>query len=248
MALRSTNPALSAKVFEQYAGTTGETMTLEGTINKSAFLLFLVVVAASWPWYTFFRVGGDAAVVIPYLIGGMLGGLVFAIATIVKKTWAPLTAPLYAACEGLALGAVSALYESQLSGIVFQAIGLTFGTLAIMLVAYRTGIIKVTDRFRMGVVAATGSIALLYLVSIGLSFFGIQIPFIHQSGTFGILFSLFVVAIAALNLVLDFDNIATGVQQGAPKVLEWYGAFGLMVTLIWLYLEILRLLSKLRRR
>jgi uncharacterized YccA/Bax inhibitor family protein len=131
---------------------------------------------------------------------------------------------------------------------VFQAVGLTFGVLAAMLIAYRTGVIKVTDRFRTIVVAATGAIALLYLASIVLSFFNISIPFIHQGGTFGIVFSLVVVGIAAMNLALDFDFIHRGVEHGAPKVMEWYAAFGVMVTLIWLYLEILRLLAKIRRR
>jgi uncharacterized YccA/Bax inhibitor family protein len=179
---------------------------------------------------------------------GLIIGLVAALVTIFLPKWARISAPVYAAAQGLALGAISAFYEQQLHGIVFQAVGLTFGVLAVMLIAYRTGIIKVTDRFRMIVVAATGAIALLYLVSMVLSFFNISIPFIHQGGTFGIIFSLVVVGIAAMNLALDFDYIQRGVEHGAPKVLEWYAAFGVMVTLIWLYLEILRLLAKIRRR
>ena len=152
------------------------------------------------------------------------------------------------ALEGLAIGGLSAILEAQYHGIVLQAVGLTFGTLFCMLVAYRIGLIKVTDKFRMIVVGATGAIALMYLVTLGLAFFGITVPFIHESGTAGIIVSLVIVAVAALNLALDFDFIDQAVGVGAPKYVEWYAAFGLMVTLIWLYLEILRLLGKVRRR
>ncbi|MGH7538469.1 MAG: Bax inhibitor-1/YccA family protein [Gemmatimonadales bacterium] len=245
------NPVLNDKVFqraERMAQTAaGETMSVEGSINKSAFLLLLVVGAAAWVWTRYFQTL-DPTTVMPYLWGGLIVGLVAALVTIFLPTWARISAPVYALAQGLAVGAISAFYEQQLKGIVVQAIGLTFGVLAVMLFAYRTGLIKVTDRFRLIVVAATGGIALLYLVSIVLSFFNISIPFIHQGGTFGIIFSLVVVGIAAMNLALDFDFITRGVEHGAPKFLEWYAAFGLMVTLIWLYLEILRLLAKLRRR
>jgi uncharacterized YccA/Bax inhibitor family protein len=159
-----------------------------------------------------------------------------------------VTAPIYAALEGLALGGISAVFESRYPGIVSQAVFLTFGTLAALLIAYRSGWIKATENFKLGVVAATGGIFFVYLISFVLSFFGVSIPLIHGSGVFGILFSLFVVVIAALNLVLDFDFIEQGAEQGAPKYMEWFAAFGLMVTLIWLYLEVLRLLSKLQQR
>ena len=159
-----------------------------------------------------------------------------------------MTAPIYAALEGLALGGISAVFESRYPGIVSQAVFLTFGTLAALLIAYRSGWIKATENFKLGVVAATGGIFFVYLISFVLSFFGVSIPLIHGSGVFGILFSLFVVVIAALNLVLDFDFIEQGAEQGAPKYMEWFAAFGLMVTLIWLYLEVLRLLSKLQQR
>jgi uncharacterized YccA/Bax inhibitor family protein len=182
------------------------------------------------------------------VLGGVVGGLVFAIATVMKKTWAPVTAPLYALVEGFFLGSISAVYELRFDGIVFQAVLLTFGTLFALLMAYRSGLIKATENFKLGVVAATGGIALVYLASIVLGFFGINIPLIHESGIVGIGFSLFVIVIAALNLVLDFDFIENGVEQGAPKYMEWYGAFGLMVTLVWLYIEFLRLLSKLNSR
>jgi len=184
----------------------------------------------------------------PYILGGAIGGLVFAIATIFKKEWAPVTAPMYALTEGFFLGAISAIFEHRFPGIVMQAVMLTFGTLFALLFAYRSGLIKATENFKLGVVAATGGIALVYLASIVLSFFDIRVPFIHESGVIGIGFSLFVVVIAALNLVLDFDFIESGVEQKAPKYMEWYGAFGLMVTLVWLYVEFLRLLSKLQSR
>ena len=177
-----------------------------------------------------------------------IGGFVAALVTVFKKEWAPVTAPLYALVEGFFLGAISAMYNFMYEGIVLQAVMLTFGTLFALLFAYRSGLIKATENFKLGVVAATGGIALVYLATIVLGFFGVSIPLIHESGLVGIGFSLFVVVIAALNLVLDFDFIETGVEQGAPKYMEWYGAFGLMVTLVWLYIEFLRLLSKLQSR
>ena len=183
------------------------------------------------------------------MIGGVFGGFVVALITIFKKTWSPFTAPIYALLEGLALGGISAILESRYPGIAVQAVGLTFGTLFVMLLAYKTGVIRATERFKVGVIAATGGIMVFYLIGMVLRmFFHFQIPVVYSGGIWGILFSLFVVVIAALNLVLDFDMIETGVNGGAPKYMEWYGAFGLMVTLIWLYLEILRLLAKARRR
>ena len=244
------NPVLNEKAFQrvdQLVGASEEVMSLEGTVNKTAFLLLLVAAGAAWVWIRYFQ-SLDPAVIMPYIVAGLIGGVVAALVTIFLPAWARISAPVYAAAQGLALGGISAFYEQRLHGIVFQAIGLTFGVLAVMLLAYRSGLIKVTDRFRMIVVAATGGIALLYFASIVLSFFGVTVPFIHQGGTFGIVFSLVVVGIAAANLALDFDFIQRGVEHGAPKLMEWYAAFGVMVTLIWLYLEILRLLSKLRRR
>ena len=185
----------------------------------------------------------------PWIWPALIGGFIVALVTIFKKPWAPVTAPLYALLEGLLLGVISAAYERRFGGIVFQAVVLTFGTLFALLAAYRSGAIEATDNFRLGVVSATGAIAVLYLVDLGLTFFaGIRVPFIHESGPMGILFSLFVVGLAALNLVLDFDFIEKGAASGAPKYMEWYGAFGLLVTLVWLYLEILRLLSKTRKK
>ena len=184
----------------------------------------------------------------PFMLIGGLGGFVLAMVTVFKKTWAPVTAPAYALVEGLFLGAISSMFEARFPGIVMQAVMLTFGTLFALLLAYRSGLIKATENFKLGVAAATGGIFLLYLVSFGMSLFGKNIPYIHESGLIGIGFSLFVVVVAALNLVLDFDFIETGVEQRAPKYMEWYAAFGLMVTLVWLYVEFLRLLSKLQSR
>lgn len=251
--MRSGNPALRSSTFlDVSAGQLtdrpdGQTMTINGTINKTGILLLLAVITAAFAWSQTVTSDGEisrAAMV--YMLGGLIGGFILALATIFKKTWAPVTAPLYALLEGFFLGAVSAIANAQYPGIVMQAVMLTFGTLFALLMAYRSGLIQVTQNFRLGVVAATGGIALVYLISIGLRFFGMDIPLIHESGPIGIGFSLFVVVIAALNLVLDFDFIETGVEQAAPKYMEWYAGFGLMVTLVWLYLEFLRLLMKLR--
>jgi len=221
-------------------------MTIQGTVNKTAILLGIVVVAALWPWRLLFE-SGNPALVLPWLMIGAIGGFVVALVTIFKKSWAPATAPIYAGFEGLALGSISALYQAHRPGIVLQAIALTFGTLAVMLIAYKTRAIKVSENFKLGVIAATGAIALVYLLSFVLGMFGINLG-IFSNGLVGIGISLVVVFVAALNLVLDFDFVEKGVAQGAPKYMEWYGAFGLLVTLVWLYLEMLRLLSKLNRR
>lgn len=253
--MKSSNPALGGKTFENYQPgiQTAGAMTINGTINKTLILLALVVIPAVYVWDMFYATGLNAEgglkdpTIMYWMYGGAIGGLIVALITIFKKTWAPVTAPIYAILEGLFIGGISAMFEMQFSGIVFQAVALTFGTLFAMLVTYRTGLIKVTENFRTGVVAATGGIFVVYLISFGLSFFGVSVPFIHSGGLFGILFSLFVVGIAALNLVLDFDFIEKGAEHGAPKYMEWYGAFGLIITLVWLYIEFLRLLSKLRQ-
>ena len=219
-------------------------MTINGTVHKSAALLFLLVCSAAYTW----NLANSGGAVGPWMAVGGIGGLVAAIVTIFKKTWAPITAPIYAVFEGLMLGAISAMFAARFEGIVFQAVMLTFGTLFALLIAYRSGFIRATENFKLGVAAATGGIFLVYFVGFILRFFGTGIPFIHESGWIGIGFSLFVVVIASLNLVLDFDFIEQGAEHGAPKYMEWYAAFGLMVTLIWLYIEMLHLLSKLRSR
>jgi uncharacterized YccA/Bax inhibitor family protein len=243
---RTSNPALNEKAFRGEAAL-GEAMTLQGTVNKTGLLLLCVVITSAWTWGLSHSDLPGAAM--PWMLGGMLGGFVVALVTIFKKEWSPVTAPIYALLEGLVLGGISAIFEKNYPGVAIQAIGLTFGTLFVLLLAYKTGMVRATQGFKIGVIAATGGIAIFYLVEMILSsFFHILVPAINGSGPWGIAFSLFVVIIAALNLVLDFDLIETGVRNGAPKYMEWYGAFGLMVTLIWLYLEILRLLAKARRR
>ena len=252
--MRSGNPALQESTFlDLGTGTVvrndAGAMSLNGTVNKTGILLLLTVLTAAYAWSQTMTPSGEVA---PgaglYLWGGMIGGLVLAFATIFKKTWSPVTAPLYAIVEGFFLGSISAIYNAQFQGIVMQAVMLTFGIMFALLFAYRSGLIKATENFKLGVVAATGGVALIYLATIGLGFFGIKIPFIHESGLIGIGFSMVVVVIASLNLVLDFDFIEKGVDVGAPKYMEWYAAFGLMITLVWLYLELLRLLSKLQSR
>jgi len=254
MQMRSGNPALSESTFldlgsGSVVSNPAQAMTLNGTVNKTGLLLLLAVLTAAFSWSQAIALDGSLTPAGSlYAIGGAIGGLVLALVTVFKKTWAPVTAPAYALVEGLFLGAISAMFEQRFPGIVFQAVLATFGTLVAMLMAYRSGLIKATENFKLGVVAATGGIALLYLVSFVLGLFGINVPMIHDSGWLGIAFSLFVVVVAALNLVLDFDFIENGVEHGAPRYMEWYGAFGLMVTLVWLYVEFLRLLSKIQQR
>jgi len=245
--MRTSNPALNERAFQGERAVLGEAMTLQGTVNKTGVLLICAVATAAWTWNLFLHSHSPQTVMPLALLGG-IGGLIVAMVTIFKKQWAGITAPIYALLEGLVLGSISAMLEVRFPGIAIQAVSLTFGTLVILLLAYRSGLIAVTEKFRLGVIAATGGIALFYIVEIVLGFFGIHFTAINGSGAIGIGFSIFVVIIAALNLVLDFDFIETGVRVGAPKYMEWYGAFGLMVTLIWLYFEILRLLSKIRSR
>jgi len=252
--MRSGNPALNKNTFldvgsgQVVSRDASQVMTLGGTVNKTGLLLLMCVATAIYTWNLY--TGPESmGVLMPYLLVGGIGGFIVAIVTVFKKTWAPITAPLYALLEGLFLGGISVYFESMFPGIVMQAVMLTLGVLAALLMAYKSGLIKATENFKLGVVAATGGIALLYLINIGMRMFGFEgMGFIHDSGAMGIAFSLFVVVIAALNLVLDFDFIESGVEAGAPKYMEWYGAFGLVVTLIWLYLEILRLLAKLQSR
>jgi uncharacterized YccA/Bax inhibitor family protein len=246
--MRTANPALNANTFGRATSAAyGDRMTIGGTVNKTGVLLVILLIPATWIWGQVYGAWQSPAAG-PLMLGGAIGGLIFALVTIFKKEWSPVTAPLYAACEGLLLGGISALMELRFPGIVVQAVALTAGTLLCLLLAYRSGLIRATENFKLGIVAATGAVAMIYLATIVLGFFGVRIPFIHENGLIGIGFSLVVVAIAALNLVLDFDFIEQGAEHGAPKYMEWYAAFGLMVTLVWLYLEILRLLAKLQSR
>jgi len=243
---RSSNPVLKESTFTGQVAT-GEAMTIQGTVNKTGLLLLFVVVAAAWTWGLSHSPAPAAAM--PWMIGGALVGFVTAMVTVFKQTWSPLTAPVYALCEGLFLGGISAIFEKSYPGIAIQAVALTFAVMFVLLLAYKTGIIRATRGFKLGVIAATGAIALVYMVSFFLQLFGWSgLSFIYSSTPLGIGISVIVVIIAALNLILDFDFIETAARMGAPKYMEWYGAFGLMVTLIWLYLEILRLLAKTRRR
>jgi uncharacterized YccA/Bax inhibitor family protein len=249
---KTSNPALSSKSFQdaaRYGGAidAANRMTLNGTVNRTGILLICAFATAAYTWRMFMETH-DPSTVSGLLMLGVFGGFITAMVTIFKPVWAAITSPIYALLEGLFLGGISAVFEMRYPGIAIQAVGLTFGVLLTMLVVYSSGLIRVTDKLRIGIIAATGGIALFYLGEMILGFFGIHFATINGSGPIGIAFSLFVCAIAALNLVLDFDFIEQGVNGGAPKYMEWYGAFGIMVTLVWLYLEILRLLSKLRSR
>ena len=252
--MKTSNPALGQDTFRGYQGggyptyiDAASRMTLSGTVNKTGLLLILVVASAAWTWQRF-MVTGDPASVAGLLMLGAFGGLICAMVTIFKKEWSPVLAPIYALLEGLVLGGISAITNVRYPGIAMQAVGLTFGTMFVLLFLYSSRIIKVTQKFRLGVIAATGGIFLFYMVQMIVGFFGIRFFSLNGSGPLAIGISLVICAVAALNLVLDFDFIETGVNYGAPKYMEWYGAFGLMVTLIWLYLEILRLLARTRSR
>ncbi len=244
--MRTANPALNSKTFLSLPYGTEQSMTLPGATNKTIILLILAMLAAGYTWEM--ALGWEPARVTPWIVGGLLGGLVVGLITAFKKHLAPYTAPLYAVLEGLFLGGVSARFESNYPGIVFQAVALTFGTLFCLLLAYKTRLIRPTENFKLGVFAATGGIGLFYCAILILNLLHINTGFAFASSPLSIGLSLFIVVIAALNLVLDFDFIESGVALGAPRYMEWYAAFGLLVTLVWLYLEILRLLVKLRDR
>ncbi len=248
--MRTANPALNEGVWSRYADDSLEKsrrMTVGGTINRSLVLLGILAVPAVYTWKVFARDGVEA--IIPFLAGGLIGGVVLALVTTFKAPWAAVTAPLYAIAQGFFLGGLSALVESRLKGVVFQSVTLTFCIFFAMLVLYSSRTIRATEKFRAGVLIATCGIGLVYLASWLLGIFaGVSIPFIHEGGAIGIGFSLFVIVIAALNFVLDFDLIERGVAGGAPRYMEWFGAFGLLVTLVWLYIEVLRLLAKIRGR
>lgn len=245
--MRTSNPALKEEYFRRDPAALAQgVMTMQGTTTKSFLLILLAVFSAAFTWREY--LSGNTGILMPAILVGGIGGFIVALVTVFKPRLAPITAPFYAVLEGLLLGAISARYEAQWAGLPIQAVGLTFMVFLAMLLVYRTGLIKVTEKLRFGIVAATGGIMLFYVLSILLSFVGVQIPLVHGSGVIGIGFSLVVVGVAALNLVLDFDLIENGVKAQAPKYMEWYGAFVLLVTLVWLYLEMLRLLSKINRR
>jgi uncharacterized YccA/Bax inhibitor family protein len=241
------NPAMNEAVYQRAvrADTSSAVMTIQGTVLKTTILMAILLATAAYTW-SLAAAEENMPVAYGLMIAGAIGGFIVALVTIFIPKVSPFTSPIYAALEGLFLGAISAVFEAMYSGIVVQAVGLSIGVLAVMLFLYGTGIIRATEKFKIGVIAATGAICLVYLVSMVVSLFGSHVPYIHDSGPVGIGFSLVVVVIAALNLILDFDFIEQGVKQQAPKYMEWYGGFSLLVTLIWMYLEILRLLAKLR--
>lgn len=250
MDMKSSNPTLPANTFSnlRYLADRSDAMTVQGTVVKTVLLLLMALLSAGWTWMRFYQSGGNTASVSTWIMIGAIGGFILAMVTVFKKEWAAVTAPLYALLEGFFIGGLSAVLEASFPGIVIQAAGLTFGTMFAMLIAYQSGLIKATEKFKLGVVAATGGIAIVYLVTMVLGFFGVQPSFMYSSSWLSIGISLFVVVVAALNFIIDFDFIEQGARQSVPKYMEWYGAFAMMVTLIWLYIEFLRLLSKLRER
>jgi uncharacterized YccA/Bax inhibitor family protein len=250
MEYKTGNPGLNDRTFAAVPRPAlgEERMTLRGTVNKSFVMLTVLLLAALWPWARFFAASGDPAAVLGLMTAGLVGGFILALIISFKQTTAPYLALPYAALEGLAIGGISAIFERRYPGIAIQAVALTFAVMAVLLVAYNSGLIKVTEHFKAVVVGATFGIALLYLVSFILGFFHIQVPFLNDASPLGIIVSLAIIVVAALNLVMDFDFIQSGVERGAPRYMEWYSAFALMVTLVWLYLEILRFLAKTRQR
>ena len=240
MLVKTANPALNEQIFQNVRSIDNSTgMTIQGTVNKTAISLAILVASATFTW-----TNPSSGL----MIMGAIGGFIVAIITAFKKQWAPTTTPIYAALQGLFLGGISVMFNQQYPGIVIQAVYLTFGTLFALLMAYASGKIRVTENFKLGMAAAMGGLFFFYIINFILGFFGMGMTSVYGNGAIGIGFIVIVVAIAALNLVLDFDFIEQGAQQGAPKYMEWYGAFGLLVTLIWLYIEILRLLAKLQSR
>lgn len=252
--MRTSNPVLTDLIFNREASSVSpatNTMTVNGTVVKTGLLLILLLVAAgfsgieTWPMFSdpdYPQPGW----LVPSLISASLGALVVAAVTSFVPKWSPLLAPVYAVLEGLLLGWISAVFEKKYGGIVIQAVTVTVGVLIVLLVAYLSRVIRATNKLRTGILVATGGVCLTYLGTFVLGLFGVRIPFIHDAGPIGILFSLFVSGVAAFNLILDFDFIEQGSRRGAPKYMEWYAGFGLLVTLVWLYLEILNLIAKIR--
>lgn len=244
--MRSSNPMLREDTFSSF-GNTGaipgaSVMTLQGTVMKTAILLVLAFTSAIFCWMQ------PEQAKAPFMIGGLIVGVISSLICIFAPRWAGMLSPVYAIGEGLFLGGISSFIDQKYPGVALQAMTATFGTLGSLLFAYTTRLIKVTENFKLGVAAATGGIFLMYLASFIMSLFGMQMPYVHDAGPIGIGVSLVIVIVAALNLVLDFDFIETGVEQGAPKYMEWYAAFGLLVTLVWLYIEFLKLFAKLSKR
>jgi uncharacterized YccA/Bax inhibitor family protein len=250
---KSGNPTLTEKMFdkslEMDASLQG-TMTVRGAINKFGFMMLMLIAGAAFNWHLFEESKQDTMNIL--MMVGIFGGLITAIAISFKPNWAPFLAPLYALLEGLFIGGISvimnAAFAKSYPGLVMQAVGLTFGVAISMFILYNFRIINATERFKSVIFTATLGIGIFYLLTMVLRLFGVNVSFMYDSSMLSIGISLFVVAIAALNLILDFDMIEQGAERGAPKFMEWYGAFGLMVTIVWLYIEMLKLLSKLGSR
>jgi uncharacterized YccA/Bax inhibitor family protein len=250
---KSGNPTLTEKMFDKSLGMDAElqgTMSVRGAINKFGFMMLMLIAGAAYNWNLYAEMRQDTMNML--MMVGIFGGLITAVAISFKPNWAPFLAPLYALLEGLFLGGISvimnAAFAKSYPGLVMQAVGLTFGVAIAMFILYNFRIIKATERFKSVIFTATLGIGIFYLLTMVLGFFGVSVSFMHDSSMLSIGISLFVVGIAALNLILDFDMIEQGAERGAPKFMEWYGAFGLMVTIVWLYIEMLRLLSKLSSR
>jgi uncharacterized YccA/Bax inhibitor family protein len=249
--MRSSNPALSEKVFRNFSRTTDERMSLSGTVNKSFILITLVIASAFWSWQNAYS-GGWSQESVPQIPSWyfvlIIGTLILSFVIVFKKEWAPYLAPVYAVGEGVLLGTISALFDYRYPGVVLQAVLCTLGVFLALLFLYKTRVIQATKNVKLGIVAATMGVVLVYLADMVLRFFGNSVPFLHESSTMGIVVSAIIVGVAAMNLILDFDFIEQGAERGAPQYMEWYAAFGLLITLVWLYMEMLRLLGKTRRR
>ena len=250
---KSGNPTLTEKIFDRSSNIDASlqgTMTIRGTMNKFGFLLMMVIGGAAYTWHL--HADGNQSTMTTLMVVGIFGGLISAFAMIFKPNWAQYIAPLYGILEGFFLGGISAImndaFQKTYPGLVMQAVGLTFGVAIAMFLLYNFRVIRATEKFKSIIISATMGIAIFYLISMVLSLFHVNMPFLYDSSPLGIGLSLFIVAIAALNLIIDFDMIEQGAEQGAPKFMEWYGAFGLLVTIVWLYIEILKLLSRFAKR
>jgi len=246
---KSGNPALDKETFQEFAASEEATnsMTLQGTVNKTGILLLLVFVSALYPWQEISETHNYESLITAFWIS-LVGAAAIGFWIAHNKEHAGILAPIYAILEGFVLGELSALMNVRYPGIVFESLMLTFGIATSLLIIYKFEWIQPNENFKLIVSSATAGIVTYYIISLLLGFFGINAPLLNDSSVMGIIFSLFVVVIAAMNLVVDFDFIEDGVSRKCPKYMEWYGAFGIMVTIIWLYIEILRLLAKSRRR
>lgn len=250
---QSGNPTLTQKIFDKSISAEAAAqgvMSVRGTMNKFGFMLLMLMGAASYTW-NLYQTGNPGQMQTLMLVG-LFGGMIAAFAIIFKPTWAPYIAPAYGLLEGLFIGGISAvmndMFQKSYPGLVMQAVGLTFGVAIAMFLLYNFRVIRATEKFKSMIFSATLGIGIFYLITIVLGWFGVSMPFMYDASPLGIGISLFVVAIAALNLIMDFDMIEKGAEQGAPKFMEWYGAFGLMVTIVWLYIEMLRLLSRFAKK